>query len=208
MVSESLLFRKATSRDGNQAVSLLQQALSTSGDFIFGNGDKEKSHYVLKRLFLARENRFYYQHVFLAEKGSQISGLLLAFRSNLLAHLDLLTGFQLLRILTPGEMLKLVMRLIKLPMIREAGKNEFYISDLAVSPEFRCQGIGTALLDFAEDQARELELRTCSLIVTMENEKARQLYQRKGYKLIEYFRSNSFFSREITPGIVRMVKEL
>jgi ribosomal protein S18 acetylase RimI-like enzyme len=208
MIDKIITIRKATSLDVNQAAILLQQAMTSFGDHIFGNGDQDKSLIVLKKLFLARENRFNYRYSFLAEKGNQIAGLLLAFRSNLMTRLDLFTGQQLLRILRPGEMLQLVMRVIRLPVIQETGKDEFYISDLAVTPEFRGQRIGSTLLDFAEEQARKLELKKCSLIVTKENEGARRLYLTKGYKIIDFVQNSSIFDRKIRMGHYRMVKEV
>lgn len=208
MIEKGITIRKATSLDVNQASILLQQALASFGDHIFGNGDQEKSLLVLKKLYLAGENRFNFRHSFLAEKGNQIAGLLLAFRSNLMTRLDLLTGQQLLRILRPVEMLQLMMRVIKNPVIKETGKEEFYISDLAVFPEFRGQKIGSALLDFCEEQARKLELKKCSLLVTKENEKAQSLYLTKGYKIIEFIQSPSIFGQKIDMGHFRMVKEV
>lgn len=208
MIEKEITIRKATSLDVNQACILLQEAMASFGDFIFGNGDQEKSLLVLKKLFLAGENRFNYRHSFLAEKGNQITGLLLAFRSDLMTRFDLLTGRQLLRILRPAEMLQMMMRVIKLPVIKETGKDEFYISDLAVSPEFRGQRIGSTLLDYAEEQARKLELKKCSLVVTKENEKAQRLYLTKGYRIMEFFHNSNIFGRKIGMGHYRMVKEV
>jgi len=102
-----------------------------------------------------------------------------------MARLDILTGAPLLKILGVGEVLCLFFRLLPLAGGREAEKDEYYISDLAVFPQFQGQGIGTRLLAFAEEQAAKHGLQKCSLIVAQHNDAARQLYLRLGYRIVE-----------------------
>lgn len=54
-----------------------------------------------------------------------------------------------------------------------------YVSVLAVYPQFRSRGIGSLLLQRAEDQA---EGATMSIIVSDGNPGARRLYERHGYR--------------------------
>ena len=53
---------------------------------------------------------------------------------------------------------------------------------MAVKPERRGAGIGTALLAAAEDEARRCGLPYMALMVTEENAVARRLYERAGYQ--------------------------
>jgi len=57
-----------------------------------------------------------------------------------------------------------------------------FLAYLAVEPERRRAGVGTALLDAAEDEARRRGLPYMSLIVSQENRGARRLYKRRGYQ--------------------------
>jgi GNAT superfamily N-acetyltransferase len=57
-----------------------------------------------------------------------------------------------------------------------------YIETLAVHPNWRNKGIGTALMDFAEQQARELHRSWLGLRVTLSNQPAVQLYESLGYQ--------------------------
>ena len=59
--------------------------------------------------------------------------------------------------------------------------DEFIVETLAVDPEFRGLGVGTALMHEAEAKARTLGKRTMSLGVITENKGAIRLYQRLGY---------------------------
>lgn len=59
-----------------------------------------------------------------------------------------------------------------------------YMFGFRVKPEFQCQGIGTLLLLQAEkDLAGRLFQKVC-LNVTKTNERARQMYERHGYKVL------------------------
>jgi ribosomal protein S18 acetylase RimI-like enzyme len=204
----NLRIRNATPQDVNQAVILLHCAMGSLGEFIFGNGVTSKALSVLSKLFIAENNRFNYRHVYLAEGEHRIAGLLLAFRSQILHRLDLLTGLRLMGILPFAELLQLVGRVSRQVPVRESGKGEFYISDLAVAPEFRRRNIGTQLLAFAEKQAEKMGLRRCSLIVTHGNQAAKRLYLRNGYKIVHYFNSTRPRQFPWEAGYYRMVKDL
>ena len=56
-----------------------------------------------------------------------------------------------------------------------------HIADLAVAPERDGQGVGSALLLFAEDWAKRHRCRHLTLAVFPGNERARALYERHGY---------------------------
>ena len=57
-----------------------------------------------------------------------------------------------------------------------------YVESLAVFPEFRSQGIGTALMRSAEQAARERGHATVGLSVGVDNIRARALYVRLAYR--------------------------
>lgn len=58
-----------------------------------------------------------------------------------------------------------------------------YISNLCVAPDSRRQGIGRALLDKCEQQARAWGCRSIALHVDLNNTSAYELYRRAGYKV-------------------------
>ena len=57
-----------------------------------------------------------------------------------------------------------------------------FIAYMAVDPKQRRCGVGSALLAAAEDEARKRGLPYMALMVTEENEAARRLYRRSGYR--------------------------
>lgn len=59
--------------------------------------------------------------------------------------------------------------------------DEIHINNLAIRPQFRAQGIGTALLRHVLAKAIELGARRATLEVRASNEHARRLYERLGF---------------------------
>jgi ribosomal protein S18 acetylase RimI-like enzyme len=58
----------------------------------------------------------------------------------------------------------------------------WYVNVLAVRPQFRGLGLGTRLLDFADEAGRARGKHGMSVIVSDANPGARRLYQRCGYR--------------------------
>ena len=84
----------------------------------------------------------------------------------------------------------------------------WYIDFMAARPEARRQGVGTALLNEAEQQARDRSCPGLALIVAASNEDAASVYRRAGYA--ERARRPfdlSDFGSESTEAVL-MVKEL
>jgi ribosomal protein S18 acetylase RimI-like enzyme len=61
------------------------------------------------------------------------------------------------------------------------GEDQAFVAYMAVEPSLRGAGIGAALLERAEDEARRRGVPYMALMVTEENAAARALYERAGY---------------------------
>jgi len=201
-----LIIRPAHPGDAKLAARLIQMAMGRFGEYIFGNGSLAKTLEVLEQLFIAGKHRFSYEHTFLAEEEGIVAGLLLSHPAKNMSHLDMLTAAPLLTVLGFGELLNLSIRMLPLAGGREAERDEYYISDLAVFPDFQGQGIGTRLLAFAEDQAAKHGLRKCSLIVALGNAAARRLYLQVGYHIVETVSYSHLQKRSGETGYERMRK--
>ena len=70
------------------------------------------------------------------------------------------------------------------PYARLECDNSYYICGMAVFPEYRGKGIGTRLLQLAEGHALAKGFDTMSLIVFEQNNGAKRLYERFGYREI------------------------
>ncbi len=105
---------------------------------------------------------FSYQNCKLVELGGTPVGMLVAF------PMEVDEGYQ-----EPDPIL------VPYSVLEE--DHSYYICGMAVDPEHRRKGIGTALLAEAERAGRELGFRKMSLIVFEQNFEARRLYERSGY---------------------------
>jgi len=77
-------------------------------------------------------------------------------------------------------------------LLAQCAAGESEIINLAVAPEARRQGIGAALLGHAMARARTDGAQAMFLEVAADNEAARSLYEREGFKLVgirhDYYR--------------------
>ncbi|OQY41905.1 MAG: hypothetical protein B6227_03770 [Fusobacteriia bacterium 4572_74] len=80
----------------------------------------------------------------------------------------------------------------------EGIKNSYYIDSIAVGDRYQRQGIGKSLLQFVTGK-----FNSCSLIVDVEKNSARLLYEKMGFKIlnsIDLFR-NHYYQMIITDKI-------
>ena len=71
---------------------------------------------------------------------------------------------------------------VPLQELENLAPGTWYVNVLAVRPQFRGLGLGTRLLDVADETGRACGKRGMSVIVSDANPGARQLYERCGYR--------------------------
>lgn len=64
----------------------------------------------------------------------------------------------------------------------EYGGRDGFIDELHLTEKFRGRGLGRAVMDFAERAAKEAGIRYLHLEVELHNERARRLYDARGYE--------------------------
>ena len=114
----------------------------------------------LHHFFRQAGNRFSYQSIQVATQRSEGVGLVLIFGGREEEHLNAAIGWQL---------------------ESEAEEDEWYVDALAVFTNWGRKGIGTRLLQAAEQQGRQHLYLKIALHVAQENEEALSLYQRLHY---------------------------
>jgi ribosomal protein S18 acetylase RimI-like enzyme len=127
---------------------------------------------LLAQFFQAEENRLSYRNVLVAEEEGHIVGVIVVYHGRDAARLDL-------------PIIERLQRLYSNPSIsldKEADEDEFYIDSLSVSSQYAGRGIGTALIEAAEQRARQLQYNKIALNVDEENERAHRLYNHLGYQ--------------------------
>ena len=71
------------------------------------------------------------------------------------------------------------------PYARLEVPGSYYISAMAVFPEYRGKGLGAQMLKIAKDKARESGCREVSLLVFEQNQGAIKLYEHNGFGVID-----------------------
>ncbi len=206
MMDGALTIRPATPDDAPAGAYLVHLAMGRLADFLLGFNEPTRAREVLARLFAAENNRFSHRFVALIETGGKATGLLMAYPARVMNGLALPMAKQLLNIYGISGVARFLHRVRPLISIKEAETDEYFISTLAVLPEFQGRGIGARLLGHAEAQAKAGGLSKCSLTVEFENVAARRLYERPGYQIVETIPIRELERRIGYRGFYRMVK--
>lgn len=175
-----VFLRQALPVDFNDFYNLVYFASGEVLDAIFDG----ETHRILQILFQHTRNLFSYKHVHFIEANEKNAGLILGYDYKESKYESLNTGLLLLFGMGIRKK-KIITNLLKAQMkIGSVRRGEFYISNIAVYPEFRGLGIGNKLMLNAERIARERKLRFISLDVEVDNEGAINLYKKLGYEIV------------------------
>ena len=160
-MNEYIKIRSAQPDDADIASVLLSSAYNHK-QVTYPLPEEYESRFSERLQYFFRENgnRFSYQYVQVAEQRSGVVGLILSFGGRDEERLNATTGWRL---------------------EREAQDDEWYIDALAVFTNWGRKGIGTRLLQAAEQQARQRHYPKIALNVAQENKQALSLYQRLHY---------------------------
>lgn len=119
---------------------------------------------------LREEGGFSYRNSVIAEIGGKIAGCLI--------------GYALPEEPEETDFEAIPPMFVPLQELEDLAPNTWYINVVAVYPDFRGHGVGSRLMERAEQAARESSRPGLSLIVADSNTGARRLYARLGYREI------------------------
>lgn len=140
-------------------------------------GEGEDIVSVGARNLASESENFSYKNAHVAIVDECIAGMLLAYRLPSAEEAEDVSDF-------PAFIRPLI-------ELEQCVPGSFYVNMLAAYPQFRGQGVGTALMSVARQLAQEAACQTISLEVFGQNEGALRLYQRLGYSIVE--------SRDVVP---------
>jgi ribosomal protein S18 acetylase RimI-like enzyme len=194
--------RPANANDSPFIADMIQLSMGGLADHLFGVESRSIKKYI-ENLVQCNAGRFGLRFSFIADVAGNSKGVLLSYKGRSLDLLNIATFPQLFFAMGFAPAFRFMKRGIKLPGGLEAGRDEYYISNLGVHPSAQGLGIGSALLKFAEGLAANAKVKKCSLIVSLRNQNAFRLYQRFGYQVVETVQDDN-----PSLGYHRMVKVL
>jgi len=207
-MNTAITIRPARAADSEAVSKLIYLSMGSDGDLLYGQDKRHPTFQVMERLSRQPGNRLGYDLAHLAELDNRPVGLLLTFPGKRLSPLGRRAEWQILwnfglctlrQHMRGGSLYR--------DMV-EAQADEYYVSNLAVFPEFQGKGIGTHLMVFADELARTAGFEKCSLIVTYGHENARHLYEHLGYEVVRSFPYDHPLIADASGGYYRMVKKL
>lgn len=154
--------------------------LDLAGDGLFRWMLGRRSAAILAEAYPTPGHDLSYEHVRFAEVGGEVAGMLSGYTAADHARasdepLEKAAGIHKLRLWAAG--------LLAAPVLGFMGRlaeGDWYLQAVAVDPAHRGAGIGSVLLDHAEQVARTTGCRRIVLDVAVDNEGARRLYERRG----------------------------
>lgn len=174
---DELIIRKGKIEDARDFSHLILLSAPVFFPSLFGDNVLE----VMENLFRYPGNIFSFEHSYFVEMEKKIAGMVLGYTWKERDQEELNTGFLLFRYLG-WDILTRVPYLLRVQSI--LGKlvaGDYYISNIAVYPEFRGCGLGTRLLEKMEEEAVERGCKMMVLDVEADNRGAIRLYQKLGY---------------------------
>ncbi|NSW75505.1 MAG: GNAT family N-acetyltransferase [Candidatus Atribacteria bacterium] len=197
-----IIIREAYSREAEDAASLILLSAPFFTDILRGETQGKR---VFANLFQRCGNLFSFEHTYFAEKEGIVVGMALGYewpqrqKERLRTGLLLLcqSGFHIFHHLQFWHNLSAA--------IGTFHPQGYYLSNLAVYPQYQGQGIGKQLLFFIEDKARQKNLKCVELDVSAENHRAIDFYHHLGYRVTEESR---FSYQGSAIALLRMMKEM
>lgn len=206
--SENLSFRPAKPEDAAVAGPLIYATFPKVATFLVGLGSEERAQKILTHLFAVEGHRLGYEVTEMALYQGRVIGLMVTYSGKQYRKLDR----QLNRLIAKQYRLRgklaLAMRAWPMLFVNEASRDEFLIGNLAVRGRYRDKGAGTVMLDHIEQRAAARGLSKVALRVAIENQAARQLYERQGFKTVSIHLEPNSRVRYMGAGYRRMIKVL
>jgi len=199
-INENIMIRKGLPQDAQDFTNLI--LLSESGLFPAVFGSKVKN--VLQRLFRQRRNLFSFEHSYFIEVDDTKSGMALGYDWKTLRGEEWRTGLLLIKYMKLEFFARILSLLKALSLTGKVEDNEYYVSNIAVYPEFRSANLGTNLLLKVEEEAKSCGATKMALDVEADNQGAIKLYNRLGYSVVGKPRRAKIDRKNFT--LVRMCK--
>ncbi|MFP4597447.1 MAG: GNAT family N-acetyltransferase [Persicimonas sp.] len=163
--------RPATKRDAATLARLVDLAGEGLPSWLWARSaqDGEDAFEVGQRRAVREEGGFSYRNAHVIEVDGQVAGMLL--------------GYRLPEPYEVGDLSELPEVVRPLVELEAQAPGTWYVNAVAVFEAFRGRGLGTQLMDLAEQLARDSGADELSLIVAENNDGARRLYERLGYEV-------------------------
>ena len=164
------MIKKANKQNIENISKLIYDAIHEVANSLTGENEEHKILKTLENYIQMDVCRLSYNNIYTYEVNNKNVAILLAYNSNDVEKLD-----------------KPMIEHLKTKNIflesfdKECFEDEFYIDTVSVLEDYQGQGIAKELFAFAQQKAREQGFKKLSLLVDLENKKAKALYEKLGF---------------------------
>lgn len=163
-----MLIRQATVQDAVNIAPLIYDAIGKIANELTNTTTMDDAINGIQTLVEHTNNRHTYLNTFVAEENGQLLGIIVLYDGATGNRLDAQHAVE-----------------YNIDIDPEAYDDEYYIDTICVHQAARGRGIGTKLLQFAEQHGRAKGYAKLSLNVEFEKVKARKLYEKMGFVVTE-----------------------
>jgi ribosomal protein S18 acetylase RimI-like enzyme len=160
---------------------------------------------IMQNLFKEKNNLFSYQYTQVVEINNKVLGIILSYDWYIKQKMNLITGMKMLKYMHINFVKKIPVFLKTKDVVGFLSKGNYYISNIAVYPEYRGRGVGKKLFFEAEKNARKAGSDILALDVETDNFKAIEIYKKNGF-VIE--KENSVQLKKQLFSFYRMYKDI
>ena len=140
-----------------------------------------RSQPIIARAYLRPGHDLSHEHVVFAEKSGSLVGMVSGYTAS--QHRDTSDSELMKAAGVAGWIRMLALTPFAYGLLRFMNRlddGDFYVQAIAVDESTRGEGVGSQLLDLAEQRARDASCRRLTLDVSSTNAGARRLYERRG----------------------------
>lgn len=164
------MIKKANKQNIENISKLIYDAIHEVANSLTGENEEHKILKTLENYIQMDVCRLSYNNIYTYEIDNKNVAILLAYNSNDVEKLD---KPMIEHLKTKNIFLK--------SFEKECFDDEFYIDTVSVLEDYQGQGIAKELFAFAQQKAREQGFKKLSLLVDLENKKAKALYAKLGF---------------------------
>jgi len=199
---DNIIIRKGRTEDAQDFSQLILLSAATFFSSIFASNTEE----VMRKIFQQPGNLFSFEHSYFIEVNDKIAGMALGYNWEQKRREELHAGLLLVKYLKWSFFTRIFYLLKAQGIVGKISENEYYLSNIAVCPEFRGLGLGTKLFSEIKRESEKTDANKIVLDVETNNQRAVRLYERLGY--IIKWRTPSIKINKETFEFFRMFKVL
>jgi ribosomal protein S18 acetylase RimI-like enzyme len=205
---DRLTIRPAEDRDVIWGADLMFSAGPGLFSYVFAS-TPDKAQEILRQAFREPSHAFSYEFAQVLEVDDRLAGIVLSYPNTVKRRAEANVQGIMAHIVPLHRVPRILGNLADMSRIKqEVGPDTYFLLSLCITPEFQGRGLGTALLQDTEWTAKDLDCQSMAVDIAYNNDRARHLFERQGYKITCSKTSQRFSNMTDAGGLHRLEKKI